>query len=61
MVSMFAFGEERTAVSYGPKKSKNVLVVSSMHHDDRKQIHNYRPVVLLSSFAKVFEILLHDT
>jgi hypothetical protein len=31
---MFAFGEEMTAVSYVPKKSKNVLVVSSMHHDD---------------------------
>jgi hypothetical protein len=34
MVSMFAFGEERTAVTYGPKKSKNVLIVSSIHHDD---------------------------
>jgi hypothetical protein len=31
---MFAFGEEMTAVSYVPTKSKKVLVVSSMHHDD---------------------------
>lgn len=32
--SMFGFGKNCTLVSYIPKKKKNVLLVSSMHHDD---------------------------
>lgn len=32
--SLFAFGEKITAVSYVPKRSKNVLMLSSMHKDD---------------------------
>lgn len=33
--SMFAFTRECTLVSYMPKKKKNVLAISSMHHDDK--------------------------
>lgn len=33
--SMFAFENKMTLVSYIPKKNKNVLLVSSLHHDDR--------------------------
>lgn len=33
--SKFAFNQGITAVSYVPKKSKNVLVISSMHLDDK--------------------------
>lgn len=33
--STFAFNQDMTAVSYVPKKSKNVLIVSSMHQDDK--------------------------
>lgn len=32
--SMFGFTEEMTLVSYIPKKNKNVLLLSTMHHDD---------------------------
>jgi hypothetical protein len=44
-----------------PAVFKNSIICPIYKKGDRKQIHNYRPVVLLSSFAKVFEILLHDT
>lgn len=33
--SIFAFGIDMMGVSYVPKKSKNVLLVSSMHNDDK--------------------------
>ncbi|XP_072399550.1 uncharacterized protein [Diabrotica undecimpunctata] len=32
--SKFAFKEDITAVSYVPKKSKNVILFSTLHHDD---------------------------
>ncbi|KAB0803065.1 hypothetical protein PPYR_00035 [Photinus pyralis] len=32
--SMFGFQEDLTVVSYVPKKYKNVILVSSLHHDD---------------------------
>lgn len=32
--SLFGFQENCTLVSYVPKKNKNVLLISSMHHDD---------------------------
>jgi hypothetical protein len=44
-----------------PAVFKNSIICPIYKKGDRKQIHNYRPVVLLSSSAKVFEILLHDT
>lgn len=31
--SMFAFTDKATVVSYGPKKGKNVLLMSTMHRD----------------------------
>lgn len=32
--SMFAFQEKFTIVSYIPRKNKNVILISTMHHDD---------------------------
>ncbi|XP_015120075.1 piggyBac transposable element-derived protein 4 isoform X1 [Diachasma alloeum] len=33
--SLFCFTDECTLVSYVPKKSRNVLLLSSLHHDDK--------------------------
>ncbi|KAB0805400.1 hypothetical protein PPYR_02396 [Photinus pyralis] len=33
--TMFGFQEETTILSYVPKKGKNVILASSMHHDDK--------------------------
>ncbi|XP_072398240.1 uncharacterized protein [Diabrotica undecimpunctata] len=33
-ISKFAFKEDVTAVSYAQKKSKNVILFSTLHHDD---------------------------
>ena len=32
---MFGFQEDITCVSYVPKKGKTVVLMSSMHHDDK--------------------------
>nr|XP_023025733.1 uncharacterized protein LOC111513737 [Leptinotarsa decemlineata] len=33
--SMFAFTKDMTSVSYKPKKNKSVVLLSTMHHDDK--------------------------
>lgn len=45
--SMFAFGTCCTLVSYIPKKNKNVLLVSSLHHDDNIDRNSGKPEIIL--------------
>lgn len=45
--SMFGFQEEITLVSYIPKRSKNVLLVSSLHHDDKIDVDTEKPVMIM--------------
>lgn len=45
--SMFAFHKDITLVSYIPKQSKNVLLVSSTHHDDNVDQETGKPEMIL--------------
>lgn len=45
--SMFAFGNYCTLVSYIPKKNRNVLLVSSLHHDDNVDSISGKPEIIV--------------
>lgn len=45
--SMFGFSKNITLVSYIPKKNKNVLLVSSVHHDDKIDSASGKPEIIL--------------
>lgn len=45
--SMFAFRNNCTLVSYVPKKNKNVLVLSSMHYDDKIDTRTNKPEMIM--------------
>lgn len=46
--SLFGFDQELTLVSYVPKKNKAVLLLSSMHHDNRVDPNNHgKPDIVL--------------
>lgn len=45
--SMFAFDKNITLVSYIPKKRKNVLLISTLHHDDKIDEETGRPDMIL--------------
>lgn len=45
--SMFAFRKNCTLVSYIPKKNKNVLLLSSMHHDDEIDSDTKKPDMIM--------------
>lgn len=45
--SMFGFQKDITLVSYIPKPSKNVLLVSSLHHDDNVDPGTGKPEIIL--------------
>lgn len=46
--SMFAFHDDCTLVSYIPRKNKNVLLVSSMHHDDQIDETTNKPEMIMT-------------
>jgi len=45
--------------NYFPAKWKVSKITPVFKDGDKSDIHNYRPVALLSNFSKVFEIVLH--
>lgn len=45
--SMFAFKDHCTLVSYVPKKYKNILLISTMHHDDEVDEASLKPEIIL--------------
>ncbi|XP_063931144.1 piggyBac transposable element-derived protein 4-like [Zophobas morio] len=47
LTSMFGFRENATLVSYMSKKNKNVLLVSSMHHDDCIDRNTNKPDMIM--------------
>nr|XP_022901965.1 piggyBac transposable element-derived protein 4-like [Onthophagus taurus] len=47
MSRLFGFRENATLVSYKPKKNKNVLLISSGHHDDSIAEKSHKPNMIL--------------
>ena len=45
--TLFGFEKDTTLVSYVPKKSKSVLLVSTMHHDDKIDEQTGKPDIIL--------------
>lgn len=45
--SMFAFRKEYTFVSYTPKKTKNVLLLSTIHYDDVIDEETDKPGIIM--------------
>ncbi|KAJ8970981.1 hypothetical protein NQ317_003852 [Molorchus minor] len=45
--SMFGFTRNLTIVSYIPKRKKNVLLISSLHHDDEVDQNLGKPQIIL--------------
>nr|CAI5870253.1 unnamed protein product [Callosobruchus analis] len=45
--SMFAFTKDITLVSHIPKKNKNVLMLSTLHHDDRIDLESGKPDMII--------------
>lgn len=45
--SMFAYNDYITLVSYIPKKKKNVLLVSTLHHDDKIDRQTGKPEMIM--------------
>lgn len=45
--SMFGFTKDLTLVSYIPKKKKNVLLLSSLHHDDNIDRDSGKPEIII--------------
>ena len=45
--TLFGFDKDTTLVSYVPKKSKSVLLVSTMHHDDKIDEQTGKPDIIL--------------
>lgn len=45
--SVFGFRENATLVSFMPKKNKNVLLVSSLHHDDNLDKDTSKPEIIM--------------
>lgn len=41
--SLFAFDDNKTLVSFSPKKNKNVLLISTLHHDDTVNQETQKP------------------
>ncbi|XP_066260450.1 piggyBac transposable element-derived protein 4-like [Euwallacea similis] len=54
--SMFAFHNHATLVSFIPKKNKNVLLVSSTHHDDKIDENTGKPEIILDYNATKGEV-----
>lgn len=46
-MAVFAFSNEKTLVSYTPKKKKVVLMLSTMHHDDKIDLTTGKPDVIV--------------
>lgn len=45
--SFFVFRDNSTMVSFVPKKNKNVILISSLHHDDVVNEENSKPEIIL--------------
>ncbi|XP_023312582.1 piggyBac transposable element-derived protein 4-like, partial [Anoplophora glabripennis] len=45
--SMFAYNDYITLVSYIPKKKKNVLLLSTLHHDDKTDRQTGKPEMIM--------------
>lgn len=45
--SMFGFSRDMTIVSYMPKRNKNVLLISSLHHDDMIDVESQKPQMII--------------
>lgn len=45
--SMFGFNKDMTIVSYIPKRNKNVLLISSLHHDDMIDAMTEKPEMIV--------------
>ena len=45
--TLFGFDKDTTLVSYVPKMSKSVLLVSTMHHDDKIDEQTGKPDIIL--------------
>ena len=45
--NLFGFDKDATLVSFVPKKSKSVLLVSTMHHDDKIDDQTGKPDIIL--------------
>ena len=45
--TLFGFDKDTTLVSYVPKRSKSVLLVSTMHHDDKIDEQTGKPDIIL--------------
>jgi len=44
---MFAFDDKLTLVSYVPRKGKNVMLLSTMHHDEKTGGEDRKPDIIL--------------
>jgi hypothetical protein len=51
--------EQKNTEVASPDPFKYLIVAPTFNNGDRSQIANYRPISLITSFSKIFEILIY--